>query len=299
VAQAVTNIEHNYVVVTPVRNEAEFVGGTIDSMVAQTVQPSQWIIVDDGSTDETAAIVHEWSLKYPWICLVSRSNRGFRKRGGGVVEAFNEGYAALTITDYQFIVKLDGDVSFAPDYFERLLTQFANDSKLGIAGGTCYIQNGDAWVPEETGLTHVRGATKVYRRTCFESIGGLTPYLGWDGIDEWQARARHWQVQSFLDLPLYHYRPTGTANGAMKGRIEQGQAAYYMGYHPLFMLIRSLRRMADRPFVLGGLGLFWGYLNDWLHQREQVDDLAMIQFLRQSQLQRLGLVRVRQTGGHS
>jgi biofilm PGA synthesis N-glycosyltransferase PgaC len=291
--QPTSNARHVYVVITPVRNEAAFIERTIASMIAQTVRPCQWIIVDDGSTDDTADIIRRQIAEYPWIRLVQRADRGFRQRGGGVVEAFNEGYAALAVADYEFIVKLDGDLSFAPDYFERLLARFAARPRLGISGGTCYVQDGDTWRPEETDVTHVRGATKVYRRTCFEAIGGLVAHLGWDGVDEWQARARGWEVESFLDIPLYHHRATGAAKGPVRGRIEQGRAAYYIGYHPLFMLARGVRHMADHPFILGGLALLWGYVGDWLRRRERADDPVMLRFLHRNQLRRLGLSRFR------
>ncbi len=296
--QSPSDTKNIYVVITPVRNEAAFIGRTIDSMIAQTVRPAQWVIVNDGSTDDTADIVRAHIAGHPWIRLIQRPDRGFRQRGGGVIKAFNAGYAALTITDYHFIVKLDGDVSFAPDYFERLLARFTAQPRLGIAGGTCYVQDGKTWKPEGTDPTHVRGATKMYRRACFEDIGGLVAHLGWDGVDEWQARTRGWQAQSFLDIPIYHHRTTGGAGGFLQGRIEQGRAAYYMGYHPLFMLARGVRRMADRPFVLGGLSLLWGYASDWLRQRKQVNDPAMIHFLRQNQLKRLGLAPRRPIGDH-
>lgn len=291
--QPVSDMRNIYVVITPVRNEAAFISRTIASMIAQTVRPAQWVIVDDGSTDNTADTVRAQIVEHPWIRLVQRPDRGFRQRGAGVIEAFNEGYAALTMTNYQFIVKLDGDLSFAPDYFERLLALFATQPRLGIAGGNCYIQDGNAWKPEGADPTHVRGATKMYRRACFEDIGGLVAHLGWDGVDEWRARTYGWQVQGFLDIPLYHHRATGSASGfIIKGSIEHGRAAYYMGYHPLFMLARGVRRMVDRPFVLRGLGLLWGYFGDCLHRRERVDDSVMIRFLRQNQLSRLGLARI-------
>ena len=291
--RSASDTDNTYVVITPVRNEAAFIECTIASMTSQTVPPVQWIIVDDGSTDNTADIVRAQTAEYPWIRLVQRADRGFRQRGRGVIEAFNEGCAALAVADYQFIVKLDGDLSFAPDYFERLLARFAARPSLGISGGTCYVQEGNMWRPEETDVTHVRGATKMYRRACLEAIGGLVAHLGWDGADEWQARARGWEVQSFLDIPLHHHRTTGTAKGPVRGRIEQGRAAFYMGYHPLFMLARGVRRMADRPFVLGGIALLWGYVGDWLCRRERVDDPMAIRFLRQSQLRRLGWARFR------
>jgi biofilm PGA synthesis N-glycosyltransferase PgaC len=289
------NIGSKYVVITPVRNEAEFIERTIQSMLSQTIEPCEWIIANDGSSDGTREIIERYLATHPWIKLVNRKDRGFRQRGGGVVRAFYDGFEALTCQDYEFIVKLDGDLSFEPNYFEQLLAAFTTRPRLGIAGGSCYVRTGDGGVLEANDPHHVRGATKVYRRTCFEAIGGLVPSLGWDGIDEWKARMLGWEVRSFPDLKVLHYRPLGTGTGKLRSKIEMGRAAYFIGYHPLFMLARGIRRMADKPYVLGGLAMLWGYFGDWLKRREQVNDPAMIRFVRHNQLKRLGLVRVRPT----
>jgi len=277
-----------FVVVTPVRNEAEFIELTIQSMLAQTVKPREWIIVNDGSTDDTEEIVTRYLPTCPWIRLVNREDRGFRQRGGGVVRAFYDGFEALDCQDYEFIVKLDGDLSFEPTYFEQVLAEFTARPRLGIAGGGCYVRAGDDWTLEAADVHHVRGATKVYRRVCFEAIGGLVPGLGWDGIDEWKARMLGWEVRSFLDLKVLHHRGVGMGSGKLKGKVEMGRAAYFMGYHPLFMLVRGARRMADRPYILGGLAILWGYFGDWLKRQERLDDPAMVRFLRHDQLKRLG-----------
>lgn len=287
-----------YAVISPVRNEAEYIEQTIQSMISQTIKPCEWIVVNDGSTDGTEDIIERYLATYPWMKLVNREDRGFRQRGGGVVRAFYDGYEALSCQDYEFIVKLDGDLSFEPTYFEQLLGEFATRPRLGIAGGGCYVYTGDNWALEGNDPRHVRGPTKVYRRVCFEAIGGLVPSLGWDGIDEWKARILGWEVMSFLDLKVRHHRPLGSGTGKLRSKIEMGRAAYFMGYHPLFMLARGVRRMVDRPYVLGGLAILWGYFGDWLKRREQVNDPAMIRFLRQHQLKRLGLVRVRPAGDY-
>ena len=220
-----------YVVISPVKNEAEFIGQTIESMIQQTIKPILWVIVNDGSQDETEAIVRKYVEDYRWIKLVIRPGSAVRKRGKGVVEAFYAGFDTLD-QEYDFIVKLDGDVSFDPNYFESLLREFAANPQLGIAGGGLYEKpDGSTW-KLNTVEDHVRGATKVYRRSCFEAIGGLSPSMGWDGIDEWKALSMGWKVHSFLNLKFMHYRYTGAATGYLKSLYEEGYAAYRIGYHP-------------------------------------------------------------------
>jgi len=175
-------IQHSekYVVISPVRDEEAYLRFTIESMLAQTIRPAEWIIVNDGSTDGTAAIIDEYAAQHSWIRAVHRGNRGFRKAGGGVVEAFNDGYRALNTDDWQFVVKLDGDLTFEPDYFEKCLNNFHRDARLGIGGGViCYIENGTKRI-EFCPEFHVRGATKIYRRECWDAIGGFWPAPGWD-----------------------------------------------------------------------------------------------------------------------
>jgi len=168
-----TQSSKNYVVISPVRDEEVYLRFTIESMLAQTIRPVEWIIVNDGSTDNTAAIIDEYASQHPWIRAVHRDNRGFRKAGGGVVEAFNDGYRALSNDNWQFIVKMDGDLTFQPDYFEKCLNNFQRDPRLGIGGGViCYIENSVKRI-EFCPEFHVRGATKIYRRACWEAIGGF------------------------------------------------------------------------------------------------------------------------------
>ncbi|MEP6595448.1 MAG: glycosyltransferase, partial [Ginsengibacter sp.] len=217
-----------YAVITPVRNESEYIEKTIRSMIQQTVRPTEWIVVNDGSSDNTAEIVSKYSKAYSWIKLLNRIDRGTRQRGKGVVETFYTGYQALT-QDYEVIVKLDGDLFFEPDFFQTLLNEFAINPKLGITGGAVYERlDGENWILQAK-KDHVRGPNKIYRRTCFEAIGGLKSTLGWDGIDQWEALSLGWEVKSFLNLKVLHYRWTGAATGFPKNKIEQGYGAYYMG----------------------------------------------------------------------
>jgi glycosyltransferase involved in cell wall biosynthesis len=280
-----------YVVITPVRNEAAYIEKTLTSMVAQTVKPAQWIIVNDGSTDRTEQIVSAYAAQYPWIRLINREDRGFRQRGPGVVGAFYEGFGQITHTRYDIVVKLDGDLSFEPNYFEELLNQFAANPKLGIASGQPYAFDGQEWVTEKPLIPCTHGPTKLYRRECFEAMGGIPRSLGWDGIDDWKARMLGWQIMSFEYLKVLHHRAWGAATGTFKDRVEQGQGAYFMGYHLLYMLLRCIRRMVDRPYVVGGLLMIWGYVASWLARREQVEP-ELARFVRRTQLRLLAsLVR--------
>ena len=179
-------------IITPVRDEEEHLRSTIESMVRQTVLPREWVIVDDGSTDSTAKIIDDYASCYPWIRAVHRQNRGFRKSGGGVVDAFNDGYRALECSDWDFIAKFDGDLTFDADYFEKCFDEFHRDGKLGLGGGViCYIVEGKKSF-EEAPSFHVRGATKIYRKACWNSIGGLLPAPGWDTLDEVKANSLGW-----------------------------------------------------------------------------------------------------------
>ncbi|HSM23841.1 MAG TPA: glycosyltransferase family A protein [Anaerolineaceae bacterium] len=275
-----------YVVISPVKDEAEYLGDTIKSMIHQTIRPAMWVIVNDGSQDGTEEIIKKYAQKYSWIKLVNRKDSGTRKRGKGVVEAFYDGYEVVD-KDFDFIVKLDGDLTFEKDYFASLFHQFALDPQLGIAGGGLYERpDGKYWVLY-TVKDHVRGCTKVYRRECFEEIGGLVASMGWDGIDEWIALAKGWKVVSFLSLKIYHYRLTGAATGYLKSCIEQGNGAYRMGYHPLFMIARGIRRTTDRPFLIGGMAMIGGYFMAALKKQEFLADPTVVKYVRQTQMKRL------------
>ena len=276
-----------YVVITPVRDEEAHLRLTIECMLRQTVLPAEWIIVNDGSSDNTGRIVDEYASRCPWIRGVHRENRGFRKSGGGVVEAFNDGYKSLEVKDWDYIVKLDGDLSFDPDYFERCFDNFSEEPSLGVGGGViCYVVDGEKEF-EESPVFHVRGATKIYRRACWEAIGGFWPAAGWDTIDEVKANSLGWSTRSFANLHLVHHRETGAADGIWGSWVKYGRANYVCGYHPLFMLGKCLRRLVQRPPVVGSMALMYGFISGYLKRIPQVDDPAMIAYLRRQQLSRL------------
>jgi len=294
-----------YVVISPVRNEAQHLERTIESVVQQTVRPFRWLLVNDGSTDETSAIIERYASQYPWIVPVHRSgldrscavtgvqeskaNRGKRALEAKEIEAFYVGYDQLTASGWEFLVKLDGDLSFDPNYFEKCFAQFDADPELGIGGGViCHRVNGQLEV-EPTPQFHVRGATKIYRRACWEQIGGVIRGAGWDTLDEVKANMLGWSTRSLGELKVLHHRFTGSANGAWQNAVKNGLWSYIAGYHPLFLLGRCAKRFFEKPAVLGSVGLLHGYLSAWMEGVPQIEDRDVIRYLREQQLRRLSL----------
>jgi Glycosyltransferases involved in cell wall biogenesis len=278
-----------YVVITPVRNEQANLGQAIASMVKQTLRPAKWVIVNDGSSDATGRIADEASAKHDWICVIHRTDRGFRQPGGGVVEAFRDGYRLVEKDQWDFMVKLDGDLSFDTQFFSKALDRFREDSGLGIGGGTICRREGDQLVAEWRGDPpfHVRGATKIYRRECWLQLGFLYPVPGWDTLDEVKANMLGWRTYSFSDLKLLHHRQAGEADGAWFNWFKNGRANYISGYHPVFMLLKCGARATRKPYGIGALGLLSGFVSGYVKRVPQIDDTQLIQYLRQEQIKRL------------
>jgi glycosyltransferase involved in cell wall biosynthesis len=277
-----------YVVISPVRNEEKFVRMTMESVANQTVRPAEWIIVDDGSSDNTAAIVSEFAETHPWIKLMRKPDRGERALGAGVVETFKFGFDRISVTDYEYIVKLDADLSFGPRYFEGVFERFAQNPALGISSGKTYIREGEGLILERMADTHVRGASKVYRRPCFEQIGGLVSIIGWDSVDELYAQYHGWETRSYSELVLEHHRPMGTSHGsALRGKVRWGKGRYVTGSHPLFILASGIYRMSEKPYILGGLALIYGYASAWFSGHERIPEPEVRRFQRRRELRRL------------
>jgi biofilm PGA synthesis N-glycosyltransferase PgaC len=276
-----------YVVITPVRDEQEHIEATVRSVSGQTVRPAQWVIVDDGSTDGTGSMLDQYAAQLPWVQVIHRLNRGFRKSGAGVVDAFYDGYSALGCDDWDFIVKLDGDLSFGPDYFEQCFEHFRREPRLGIGGGEIYHDLGGTLKLEANPRFHVRGATKIYRRACWKDIGGLRSAPGWDTLDEVKAHMLGWKSRSFADLGLVHHRLTGLADGLLRDRVKHGLACYVAGYHPLFVAASCFYRLLQKPYILGSGAICWGFLKGRFSGMARVDDPGLIRYLRRQQLRRL------------
>jgi poly-beta-1,6-N-acetyl-D-glucosamine synthase len=285
-----TRMEHpKFVVVTPVRNEEAHIGRTIESMVAQTLRPARWVLVNDGSTDRTGDILQQAASQHSWIEVVHRADRGFRKSGAGIVEAFYDGFAQIQGLPWDFLVKLDGDLSFESDYFEKCLGKFERDPKLGVGGGVICRPGPGTHVAETPGIPafHVRGATKIYRRACWEAMGGLPKAPGWDTIDELRANMLGWTTRTFTDVALIQHRPTGRAESAWKDWVKNGRANYMTGYHPLFMLFKCVKRTLSRPVLVASLGLAWGFLTGYLQRVPPAADPELISYVRREQVKRL------------
>lgn len=278
-----------YIVITPARNEAENIPHTIRSMVGQSLRPSRWVIVNDGSTDTTGAIIDAAAREHDWITAVHRPDRGYRKQGGGVVETFYDGYARIAQEPWEYLLKFDADLSFEPDYFARCLRKFTEDPKLGIGGGMISHEVAGRLVSESPGdpAFHVRGATKIYRRECWEAIGGLLQAPGWDTIDELKANMLGWTTRTFADIPLRHHRYTGSADGTWKNVVKFGLANYITGYHPLFMLVKCCKRAVQPPYGVGAAGLAWGFCKGYLQGVARVPDPELIRYVRRQQLNKL------------
>jgi hypothetical protein len=283
-----------YTVVSPVKDEAEFLPLMARSLAAQTHPPQRWVIVDDGSTDGTTEIARALETQHDWCAVVQFDEDGARARGGRIVRAFEAGLAQAG-PPAELIVKLDGDIHLPSHYFAWVAETFARVPTAGVVGGVGLIPEGDGWQRDNVAAHTVNGIAKTYRRACLESIGGLRASMGWDGIDEYGARARGWTVHVLEELPILHYRRRGARQSWRKARWEEGIAAHYMGYRTEFLLLRACYRMArETPPVAGGLVLAAAFASARLRRAPQIDDPAARALLRAEQRERMGnLLRLR------
>lgn len=277
----------SYAIVTPVRDEEEFLEETIASVRGQTEAPAAWVIVNDGSTDRTGAIIDRAAQETPWIHAVHRVDRGYRAAGSGVMEAFYGGLETLDVDDWDFLVKLDGDLKFASDYFARCLDRFATDPRLGVGGGVIYNRINGELVLERHPRFHVRGATKIYRRDCWDQIGGLYKLPGWDTLDEVSANMDGWTTLSFDDLHIEQLRYTGDADGQWRNWVKNGRANHISGYHPVYVLARAAARALRRPRFVASAGILWGYFGSPLKGIKRIEDDRLVRYLRSQQMRRL------------
>jgi len=285
--------EFQYALITPARNEKDYIQGTIRSVVSQTVLPSKWIIVSDGSTDGTDEIVSRYAKQYRWIELLRLPERRERQFAAKA-HAFNAGCARLDGTHYDIIGNLDADITFEPDYFEFLLAKFAADSTLGVAG-TPFVEdlehrNKHTYAHRFAQLDHVSGACQMFRRACFETVGGYIPVKG--GAIDWiavtTARMRGWKTRTFTEKVCFHHRTLGTGNDSpLLVRFHYGKKAYFVGAHPIWTLMRGIFQMRQRPLILGGLLFVSGYLWAFLKRMPRVVSPELMAFHRDEQMSRL------------
>jgi glycosyltransferase involved in cell wall biosynthesis len=276
-----------YVLITPAHNEERFIRKTLDSMVAQTCLPERWVIVDDGSTDETAKIVHKYAEDHQWIELVRRPQR-LDRSFAGKVHAFNAGLARVQSLEFDVIGNLDADLSFDPDYLEFLMQKFSEDPKLGVAG-TPFIEDGyDSARDSFEGENHVAGGSQLFRRECFEQIGGFTPNRagGVDWIAVTTARMKGWKTRSFPEKRFYHYRTLGTAGrSSVAASFSYGEKDYYLGGSPLWQLFRVAYRATKQP--LDGAALLAGYCWAAARRMRRPVSRELMRFHRREQMKKL------------
>ena len=278
-----------YVLITPARNEQAHLESTIQSVVSQTVLPLRWVIVSDGSTDQTEAIARQYAERYPWITLVVKSDREGRDFAGKVA-AFNAGLETIKHLDFDIVASLDADLTFVPDFFEFLLSKFAADPQLGLAGCP-FSEDGVTYDYSFSSTEHVSGACQMFRRACFEQIGGYVPLKG-GGIDvvaTLMSRMKGWRTRTFTDRVCVHHRPMGSASDSSKfmANYKLGQRAYRMGFHPVWQLFRSMYQMTRRPYVTGGTALAAGYFWAMLSRAERAVSPELARFQGQDQMRRL------------
>ncbi|MEL6417051.1 MAG: glycosyltransferase family A protein [Pseudomonadota bacterium] len=286
----------SYVLISPCRNEAQYMRRTLDSVVAQTVTPTLWVIVDDGSTDETPAILAEYVAAHDWIRVVQKPDRGHRAVGPGVIEAFYAGYETINPSDFTYSCKMDLDLDLPPRYFETLIEKMEANPRIGTCSGKPYMRVGGTLVSERRGDEMSAGMTKFYRQTCFDDIGGYVREVMWDAIDCHKARQKGWTAISWdePDLRFEHLRPMGSSQTSIyTGRRRHGFGQYFMGSDPLFYLATCVFRMAEPPYVLGGLAMLQGYLGAWLRGERRLDDPELIAFIRAYQRRALRVGKAR------
>ena len=278
----------NYAIVTPARNEAQYIELTIRSMIAQTQIPLKWVIVSDGSTDQTEEIVGRYLGEYPWIELVRMPERRERHFAGKVY-AFNAGYNRVKDLDVDIIGNLDADVSFEPEHFEYLISKMAENPQLGVAGAP--FREGDFQYDYRfTNIENVWGGCQLFRRECFESIGGYMPLKGGciDHVAVLSARLHGWRTRTFPEKVCVHHRMMGTAlNGTLKAKFKLGTKDHSVGNHPLWELFRMVYQMKYRPYLIGGLALGLGFAWSMLRRAEIPISSELVSFVRREQMQRL------------
>jgi len=297
-----------YCLITPCRDEARFARRTLDAVTAQSIPPALWVIVDDGSKDQTPEIVEEYARRFPYIRLIRKPDRGQRVLGSGVIDAFYTGYNnSINPDDFDYICKFDLDLDIPPNYFENLIERMEQNPRLGTCSGKPYFRRSALHAPrdaaqqqrsefpittragfisEKCGDENSVGMIKFYRTLCFKQIGGFVRYLMWDGIDGHRCRMLGWIAESWDDpeLRFEHLRPMGTSHKSWwTGRERHGMGQYYMGTAIPYMIASSMFRMTRPPLVIGGIAMLWGYFKSMITRAPRYDDPKFRSFLRRYQ----------------
>jgi glycosyltransferase involved in cell wall biosynthesis len=275
-----------YALITPCRDEAKYARRTLDSVVTQTTRPAIWVIVDDGSKDETPKILAEYAERYPFIKIVTRADRGDRKLGGGVIDAFYSGYETINPKDYDYVCKFDLDLDLPQNYFTSLMQKMEQNPRIGTASGKPFFVRDGKIISEICGDENSVGMVKFYRRECFEQIGGFVRELMWDGIDCHRCRQLGWIAVSWNEpsLQFEHLRPMGTSHkNWWTGRVRHGVGQYFMGTGVVYMLASAIFRLGSPPVIRGSLAMMWGYIKSAMVRKPRYGDAKFRRFLRSYQ----------------
>jgi glycosyltransferase involved in cell wall biosynthesis len=259
---------------------------TLESVIAQTVRPAKWVIVDDGSTDQTPEILREYTNKYDWIEVVTRENRGHRAVGPGVIDAFYAGYSTIDIQEYKYFCKLDLDLRLPEKYFEILLKRMEAVPRLGTCSGKSYQQNNGRLISERLSDETSLGMTKLFRISCFEEIGGFVRGVNWDGIDCHLCRMNGWIACSWdePELRFIHLRPMSSSQVSIfHGRMRQGYGQYFTGTSFWYMVAVAINRSIEKPYVFGSLSMLLSYIISAIQRKPRYGDAQFRSFLRKYQ----------------
>lgn len=287
--QETTNCGHRYVLVTAAYNEEAFIENTIKAVISQTLLPKRWVIVSDTSVDDTDKIVKEYAERYNFIELI-RTEKNHARNFASKVYALNAGLERLKGDDYEFIGNLDADISFEEPYFSRLIGEFDRDSGLGLAGGFIYEKNNGRFTTRtNNSVRSVAGAVQMFRRECFESVGGILAlkYGGEDWCAEVMARMKGWRVRAFPELRVFHHKPTGAGAGVLRYWFHQGFMDYSLGSHPIFVIIKCLRRLRTKPYFKGALARLAGFVCANYRREKRSVSTEFVDYLRKEQKARL------------
>ncbi len=276
------------VLISPCRDEAKYALRALNAVLKQTIRPALWVIVDDGSTDDTPKILAEYAHRFDYIRVVQRTDRGRRSVGPGVIDAFYAGYETVVCRDFDYICKLDLDLELPPRYFEILMERMEKNARIGTCSGKPYFvyPRTGRLVSEQCADEMSVGMTKLYRVECFQQIGGFVPEVMWDGIDCHRCRMFGWIACSWddPDLRFVHLRPMGSSDrGWWHGRARHGFGQYFMGTGLAYMTASAVYRLPRPPLVVGGLAMWWGYVSSMLAGKPRYDDAEFRRFLRRYQ----------------
>jgi poly-beta-1,6-N-acetyl-D-glucosamine synthase len=273
-----------YIIISPVRNEEAYVESTITSVLKQTILPQEWIIVNDGSTDATREIVERYTTLYPWIKLINLADRGYYYPGTGVVTAIKKGFEHIEKVDWDYLVKLDCDVTVENKYFENIFNEFKINSKLGIASGAIYLTDGDKEIKEKSQSDHPWGASKIYKKQCYIDINGWKIIPGWDLADLLAAQMNGWETRCFDEYKILHHRESGSRrSGLTSGKFLLGRFLFRYGYNFVYTFFKGIYRIPERPVIIGGVSLIAGYLYAFIKNEDRLFDKEMRKFLRKKQ----------------